>query len=501
MPQPLSEYFALEAGEYLDQLDALLKPGDAPDAAQFFRLARGVRGSAQIAGASGIALVAERMEDGARALRDGPLAWSEELRQRSVRTIDDIRVLVRAHPRWGDAEQTRARDAAALWGDADGERRPSSVAAGGDQLFAFVRREITGVVAELDRVTAELAEAPTAREPLRAVLRRMRPVRGVAGMPALAPVLEVLEGIEDAVHEVLARSLSVDGGYLDLLVAARDALDGAGFALERGEAPTASGELERFRDLREQTGGAGDEETEAGVIPVSELFYADAGPHILSSPLAPVAPADAETATAEVDSFLRIEATGFLDRAESLVAELPSKPKRRFARITAQLADLATSVRELAGTYGLTQTASAAEDAAKRLRKSKNAEEARDALADLRASLPGAAPRPPKTADASTETAPGDAGSGDGKQADSGDSKSADAGTSTVIPVVPDEDGVVPIEALLYDGEAALREALALRARIDALMGAAARPGAPLGDTLDELFGLVELGLHAKRAS
>jgi chemotaxis protein histidine kinase CheA len=354
----------------------------------------------------------------------------------------------------------------------------------------------------MDRALAELGAAPEGREPLRVVLRRMRPVRGVAGMEALAPVLEVLEGIEDAVHEVLARSLSVDGGYLDLLVAARDALDGAGFALERGEAPTASGELERFRDLREQTGGAGDEETEAGVIPVSELFYADAGPHILSSPLAPVAPADAETATAEVDSFLRIEATGFLDRAESLVAELPSKPKRRFARITAQLADLATSVRELAGTYGLTETAKAAEDAAKRLRKSKDAEEARDALADLRASLPGAAPRPPRTAEAgaSTESKTEDADSGDGKPAAvSGDANAADAGASTVDTV--DADGVVPIEALLYDGESALREALALRARIDTLMGAAARPGAPLGDTLDELFGLVELGLNAKRAS
>ncbi|HEU0079972.1 MAG TPA: Hpt domain-containing protein, partial [Longimicrobiaceae bacterium] len=67
MSQSLSDYFALEAGEFLDQLDALLAGGGTPDAERFFRLARGVRGSAQLAGAGPIAEVAERLEDGARA--------------------------------------------------------------------------------------------------------------------------------------------------------------------------------------------------------------------------------------------------------------------------------------------------------------------------------------------------------------------------------------------------------------------------------------------------
>ncbi len=52
MAQPLSEYFALEAGEFLDQMDALLAGGERPDPVRFFRLARGVRGSAQLAGAA-----------------------------------------------------------------------------------------------------------------------------------------------------------------------------------------------------------------------------------------------------------------------------------------------------------------------------------------------------------------------------------------------------------------------------------------------------------------
>ena len=37
MSQPLSDYFAQEAGEYLDRLDALLSRPDAPDPVEFFR--------------------------------------------------------------------------------------------------------------------------------------------------------------------------------------------------------------------------------------------------------------------------------------------------------------------------------------------------------------------------------------------------------------------------------------------------------------------------------
>ena len=55
MSQPLSQYFAQEAGEFLDELDALLARGERPDPLAFFRVARGVRGSAQLAGASAIA--------------------------------------------------------------------------------------------------------------------------------------------------------------------------------------------------------------------------------------------------------------------------------------------------------------------------------------------------------------------------------------------------------------------------------------------------------------
>jgi chemotaxis protein histidine kinase CheA len=492
MAQPLSDYFALEASEFLDQLDGLLNRSDQPDFRQLFRMARGVRGSATIAGVPQVARVAERLEEAARELRDGQLAWGEEVRQRAVRTVDDLRVLVRAHPRWAADEETRANVAVERWsGLAGAERREAAAAHGGEQIFGFVQREIAQVVAELDRVVGELREAPTAREPLRSVLRRMRPVRGVAGMPALSPVLEVLEGIEDAAHEIMARALSADGHYLELLEAARDSLGAAGRHLAQGEAPSEGAELERFREVRDR--GDGSEPSDA--VPVSTLFVAGQGPHVVSSPMAPV-PAAPGDVPGEVESFLRIEATGFLDRAEAMVAETRGRPNTRFSRVARQLADLAASVRELAATYSLDEIARAAAAAADALRSSTSGEAAMEAILDLRSALPGAPPRPPRVAvqpdpgepaaeaPAAPPAAPGTAESGSGPSAADGDA-----------------DGVVPVESLLYDAPGALREALALKPRVAHLVGAGAAPGTPLGEVMDELFGLVELGLQRSGAA
>ncbi|MDB4948056.1 MAG: Hpt domain protein [Gemmatimonadetes bacterium] len=494
MPQPLSDYFALEAGEFLDQLDLLLaRP--APDFRELFRLARGVRGSAQIAGSRAIAGVAERLEEAAREVRDGRTAWSDELRGRAVRTVDDLRVLVRAHPRWEADEEERARTVSERWGVTGGGRREAPAAHGGEQIFSFVQREIAQVVTEMDRVVAELRESPTAREPLRAVLRRMRPVRGVAGMPALAPVLEVLEGIEDGVHEMMSRSLSADGFYVELLEAARESLAAAGRHLERGEAPGDSPELFAFRDVRDRGDGGADQ---ADVVPVSTLFVDGPGPHVVASPMAPV-PAQPGDVPGEVESFLRIEATGFLDRAEALVAETEGRPGTRFSRVARQLSELAANVRELAATYALDGIAAAAAAASDALRGSLNGDGAREAILDLRSALPGAPPRPSRAERKPAAANPSAASTEKAEAAAGAPSKEADAPSAGA--QAADADGVVPVEAILYDPPAALREALGLRPRIKELVGSGAARGTPLGDAIDELFGLVELGMSRNEAS
>ena len=474
MPQPLSDYFASEAGEFLDQMDALLAGSERPDPVRFFRLARGVRGSAQLAGAEAVAGVAERLEDGARALRDGVLAWTDEVRDRARATAQDLRALVSTHGREGAADASLASAAAARWADIRGGRRRSDHPEGGDELFAFVRREIGGVVAEMDRVLAELSAQPGMREPLRTVLRRMRPVRGVAGMGALSPVLELLEGIEDAAHEVLSRASDVQPAELELLGAGRDALRAAGTSLEDGRAPGESPELSAFRALRDRADeAAGD----ADVVPISRLFADGGQVHVVSSPLAPV-PSDGGT-TPEVEAFLRMEATGFLDRAEGLLGAAPGAP-RRWGRTVRDAAELAAGVRELAAAYGAGALAAAADVAANAVRGAGSPEEAREALVRLRHALPGAAP----------ESAPAPPASGEAPASTSPDAPAAGAEETE------EDAGVVAVESLLYAPEDALREALALRPRIESLAGGGA--DAALRDALDELFGLVEQGMAGR---
>jgi chemotaxis protein histidine kinase CheA len=450
MSQPLSEYFAQEAGDFLDELDALLAAPGAPDATQLFRLARGVRGSAQIAGADGVARVAERLEGGARAFRDGTLPWNDELAERVGATARDLRALVAAR-KAGVGGDALADAAVARWEGTAVAARGGAVPAA--QILEFVAREVGGVAAEVDAALARLGAAPDDREPLRAVLRRMRTVRGVTGVAELAPVQEVLIGIEDVASDAFARTAPLAGEAMELLAAARDALRAAGDLLGSGAAVEGMLELERFRDLRDHADGT-DEDPDADVVPISRLFFGDAGPHIVSSPTAPVRDAEGDGIADDVAAFLRIEATGFLDRAEALIAETPQgAPRRRFARVARQLASLAGSVAELAGTYAASAIAAAANAASAALRVATSAEEARAAIRSLRAALPG--------------------GSGAAPEADA-------------------EDEVVPIESLLFAPDDALRAALAMREQALALAGPAAE------SVLDEVFGLVEQGLAGR---
>src|SRR5438874_3094555 len=70
-PKPLgmSDFFALEAGEYLERLDGLLAGGDSPNTDELVRLARALRGSALMANHHAIARTAAALE----ALAHDPL--------------------------------------------------------------------------------------------------------------------------------------------------------------------------------------------------------------------------------------------------------------------------------------------------------------------------------------------------------------------------------------------------------------------------------------------
>src|SRR2546427_2739271 len=83
----MSDFFALEAGEYLERLDGMLAQGDSPSADEIVRLARALRGSALMANQPAIARAAAGLEVLARAVREGRRAWDPQTQQLALRAV------------------------------------------------------------------------------------------------------------------------------------------------------------------------------------------------------------------------------------------------------------------------------------------------------------------------------------------------------------------------------------------------------------------------------
>lgn len=479
MSQALSDYFVREAGEYLAELERLLEEHETPGIERIFRLARGVRGSAQVAQADRIADVAARLEGAARFVLEGRIPWNAEIRERAVLTVADLRALVPAAARgWTAAEDARMQAALTRWGGFDDVARTPTPEPKDEPLIRFVRSALEGVIGAIAEATRLLRAAPLEREPLADVLRRIRALRGIARSDLLAPVLEMLDGVEELIRSIAADDLPVDGARLEALVAAEDALRAWTDSQITGDAFAGTNPaLTRFRMLRDrmtaEPGPAGD----GPVVPIASLFFDDTGPHVVSSPHAPIPATGASAASAEVLAFLRMEATALLDRADALVADGEMQPGADFATPASHLSDLAGAVHELAATYGAISIAEAAADAARALHAATTTDEAHRSLVQLRAAL----------------------GAGVGGAS----SIPASGGSAATSPLVPDpatDADVVPIETLLLRGDRALEEALALRKEIDRLLGERGDERSALQTKFTELFDLLELSRSAGSA-
>src|SRR5215470_20164947 len=100
------DFFVLEAGEYVEQIDGLLLRATdrGPDPDMLQRIARALRGSATMAKLHMFADVSSAVEAIGRALRAGTLPWDEALKGALTSAVDDLKILVRAARSWSAAE-------------------------------------------------------------------------------------------------------------------------------------------------------------------------------------------------------------------------------------------------------------------------------------------------------------------------------------------------------------------------------------------------------------
>ncbi len=231
MPNPLgpTDFFALEAGEYLERLARLATIDGGPPSDEFVRYARALRGSALMANQPEITRAAGALEGVARAFHDRVCTWDPALADIVGQSVDDLKHLVRQAREWTADDTARAdrlsRALESISGRIPEGSRPPTRSRGelNAGVRAFVAREGALVASALDRAARALEADPRARDPLHNILRRMQSLRGLAALTELAPLPELLDSLELAVGELI-RANAPPPGVSEVFEAAAQAL-------------------------------------------------------------------------------------------------------------------------------------------------------------------------------------------------------------------------------------------------------------------------------------
>src|SRR5216117_2386747 len=283
-PKPLgmSDFFALEAGEYLERLDGLLAQGDSPSADEIVQLARALRGSALMANQHAIARTAAGLEALARAVREGRRAWDPQTQQIALRGVDDLKIFVRRAGTWTDADTAKAEALAQQHEQLAG--RPSAQIRAVEALGldagarAFVAREGAAIAGTLERAAQALRADPLGHDPLQHVMRALQPLRGLAALTDLPPLPDLLEGLERAIGELSRSGLEPPASVGELFQVAGSAIARAAREVaERGRPDPEGADFRQFAGLLVRF-----MESEPDAVSIGSLYYSDSGPHIVS---------------------------------------------------------------------------------------------------------------------------------------------------------------------------------------------------------------------------
>lgn len=351
MTQGLLDFFVLEAGEYTEQLDGALAKasGNLPDLDLFTRNARALRGSATMARVDGIAKVATGLERLGRGLRDGSLKWTPQLRSAIIAAIDDVKILVHAARTWGKAEDDRAA------------ARATEL----DTLApAFSRRSVvtpmlaigSGVwmAAETADIAAGLrrwADQGGAFDTLGETVRRIRGLRGIAALADLPPLKDVIDTIDDAAKTLELGAVPSDS-HRYLFRTAADVLREASDAVQNNRPPNALSPAVAAFNAAASLLIAGSDDKDY-VVPISALFPDGGGQHVVfAEPNPPTTPSQR----------FRMEVVSQAEHLRRLVSDArratdgPSKQ-----RVALDLKSGTLALQRAAESFGETATARAAQ--------------------------------------------------------------------------------------------------------------------------------------------
>jgi hypothetical protein len=508
------DFFIVEANEYIERIDALIAgsgPG-GPEAAQLLRHARSLRGSATMARQYGISQLGAAVERCARALREGAVKWNLALSGALVAAIDDLKILLRGvrNPTAADERRVQSR-VAELERLLPNRYQPELTPATASGGLSFVVFETNALAQALEQIR----QRPTDRSALSEALQRVRTLRGVAALRDLVPLPEILDAVDRAGKAVELSGNAPGGNHLELFQSAAALLRRSANDLGAGRRPVPN--TPEHQHFGAALGALGMDSGEADrIVPVSELFYDDAGPHLVTAAaLPPTTPTErfrmevvslaehlrrilgeARVATdpVTIDRLTR-ELRGALRALESAAK---SFGERQVAQFVAGWSDRiyaldASALTALEGAAALLANPHAAPgDLGVRL----------EALAPSRPSLalrlePPSGPRPAParrpTPPPSTATPPRPSSrTPTGKELydilQTGINGFGQLDTEPLSKPVAVDD-VVPIEVLLYRGRSAMARAIQLKNELRAANGT------PSSEALAELYDLLDLAV------
>ena len=551
-PAGFLDFFVLEAGEYVEQLDALMLTAgtSGPDLDALQRAARALRGSATMAKLPAFAEMAAGIERVGHGLRSGATRWEPALAGALVATVDDCKLLLRNVRAWGPADDARSRARI----EELARYAPARTTPGTGQQAASDGGFLATEVSNLGAGAELLATRPSDRDAAANVLRRVRAMRGIAGVKDHPSLADVLEATEYAAHPLERGEARISPERLAVLGAAATVLRSIATAMRHGTSlDPASPDLARFAASLD---AMQEKETEGErVVPIGDFFYQDGGPTVVqTAPNPPTSPAERfrlevvsqgehlrrlvsdargardDLARDSVRRALRQALRGLRQAAESYgerdvadfvashnddVVRLDARALDSLDEIAAMLAQPATSPAALVARLRALQheePAEAAQAAAPSAEPALETPEAEPsplppAHADASASAPVMTPtrastvappspvaqerdRPAAAAVAQLATSAPAPKQALGSLLETGIAKlGALQSAPLVAPVALPEQPAVPIDVLLYRGRAALERCREIRDQVRST-------GGPVdAETLGELFDLLDLAL------
>jgi chemotaxis protein histidine kinase CheA len=497
------DFFVLEASEYVEQIDGLLARAapTGPDADALQKIARALRGSATMAKLTSFAELASAVESVGRALRQGSLRWDTSLQGAITAAVDDLKILVRAARSWSPAEDQWAMRRVAELGQYAPATAAAAPASPSPTSPVFFAAETSNIAAGLEL----LAARPDNRDGAINVLRRIRALRGVAGVREIPALAEVTEAAESAVRPLELDEPRLSSEQVNLLRTAAELLRAVSTSISTGQAVTmATPQYKSF--LAALDAMLSDVAGADRVIPIADLFYDDKGPFVVSAaPNPPTTPAQRfrmevvslgehlhkviDEARAATDEIQREHARGELGRAlRAIRATAASFGQMAVAQTVEayleQTGNLNVSALDAIASFATTISPAATAptppvQAAQRLTQPRPVVAAPDsagAPAPQHARVFAAVPGRPVTSLKSMAVS-----------LDSTIAAFESLSSERLAEPVALNDDVLPVDALLYRGRAALDRAVELR---DAIRRAG---GPPSPEVLEELYDLVEL--------